>query len=108
MLDPIIGLVRNTKANRWHPIYFQRYPMPGGTEQTNLTRYRSGGHHTAGFTSREEAVRVARTGIAPRLRNICAGPVRFSLDTDFLWNGEDIPTVVAFFRVEGETAKPLC
>lgn len=107
MLDPVIGIVHNVKANRWHPVYFQRYPMPGGMEQTNLTRYRSGGHHTVGFASREEAVHVAKTGIAPRLRNICAGPVSFALEKDFLWNGDDIPTMVAYFRVEGEIAKRL-
>ncbi len=84
----IISLIHNHKLNRWHPVIFREAPMPGGID---LHRYKSAGHHTDGFKSRDEAINEIPK-LAERLRD-----ARTSLKADLDWDGEGIPALVQFF-----------
>ena len=45
-------ILHNVKLDRFHPMPFRMYPMPGGSD---LPRYKSIGHHTEGFETLEQA-----------------------------------------------------
>lgn len=102
MLNPIIGMLHNTKDNRWHPIVFEEKPLPGDTP---AVRYKSKMHHTTGFKSRDAALENARTECFDAVRNNSFGDdPRFCLEKDFEWDGNDIPAMVVFF-VNGQDGK---
>ena len=105
IINPIVCLIHNLKLNRWHPVYFRESPAPSDDGTGISVRYKSGGHHTEGFPTREDAIESAKD-IAVRLEPSSFGPVRLCLDNDFPWDGEDVPAMVVWFTREGE-AQPL-
>jgi hypothetical protein len=106
ILEPIVGLIHNVKLDRWHPVYFSENPLPGDVQIEGAKRYKSGGHHTEGFPTRDEALSNAK-GLAERLREHSIGATHTALEKDFPWDGEDIPAMVIFFNIDGENATPL-
>lgn len=82
----IVCMLHNMKLDRYHPIFFRMSPLPGNPDK--LIRYKSAGHHTDGFASREEAIASTED---ERFKD-------FELDfgSDFEWDGEDIPALVIF------------
>lgn len=88
-LNPIIGMLHNTKEETWHPILFDERPLAGSG---GPMRHKSSMHHTAGFKTREEALENAKNDLAPK-----AECTKFALEKDFEWDGEDIPALVVFF-----------
>lgn len=83
------GVLLNEKTMRFHPISFRRAPMPGlADENSDLKRYKSIGHHTAGFDSLEEA-RKFITDRADQMRD--EGIV-------WTWNGVEMPAKVEWFK----------
>jgi len=105
LIEPIVGLIHDVTHNRWHPVYFREYPLPG-PEGHQAHRYKSGGHHTEGFETRELGLAGARD-LAEKLKDHSVGLPRLSLEADFPWNGNDVPAIVAFFKLDGTTATPL-
>jgi hypothetical protein len=99
LLNPIMAMLHNTKDERWHPILFEERPLPGNPE--NLVRHKSRGHHTTGFPTRDEAMAWAR-GEADRIEGL-----RFCLDKDFPWDGEDVPAMVIYFGEENGEIRPI-
>lgn len=92
LFNPIIALIHNTTADTWHPVVFAESPLPGPDGPHKPVRHKSKGHHTLGFSTREEAEKDAREVLAPKI----AG-VTLKLDVVFDWDGEGIPAMVAFF-----------
>lgn len=84
-VDPVIALIHNTSNGRWHPVVFVDAPFPGGCD---LKRYRSKGHHTDGFDTRDAAVTHASKDLAPRIAR-----ARLALDKVFEWDGDGIPAI---------------
>lgn len=91
----IVSMIHNLKDNRWHPVYFRPAPLPG-PDGEKFGRYRSGGHHTDGFPTRDEALAGAKE-IGEKLHAHSGAEVRYSLAADFPWDGEDVPAMTAFF-----------
>lgn len=85
LVEPIVAILHNTKENRWHPIVFKLTPLPGNPE---IKRYRSVGHHTKGFSNREEAIAYCRSTSEWLLKD-----ARLELDTDIEWDGNEIPAM---------------
>jgi hypothetical protein len=83
------GLLLNTATGRYHPITFRYAPMPGGDPE-KVGRYKSAGHHTAGFALKEEA-----------LAFVAAHPAMRLVENEWEWDGMDIPAMVWWFA-EGE------
>jgi hypothetical protein len=106
IISPIISMLHNTKLSRWHPIIFRESPLPGGGGSMQSIRYKSVGHHTEGFETREAAL-AAIDSIIEKITPDCVGPVVKCLDGDFLWDGEGIPAMVVFFATEDGKAIPL-
>jgi hypothetical protein len=92
LFNPIIAMLHNSGANRWHPIVFVESPLPGPHTPDKPIRHKSKMHHTGGFATREEAEANAKDDLAPKIE----GP-RLELATVFEWDGEGIPTMVHFF-----------
>jgi hypothetical protein len=90
MMSPAFGMLFNTKEKRWHPILFLESPLPGPPEAGKPVRLKSKGHHTAGFATREEAVKDIET----KSKEIDPKPV-VDVEKDIEWDGEGIPAMTA-------------
>ncbi len=89
-INPIIALIHNAKAGTYHPVLFVENPLPGNPD-ISLVRYKSKMHHTAGFSTIDEAKKYAEEDLGPKVE--CKN---FSFDSVFEWDGEGIPAMVAF------------
>jgi hypothetical protein len=76
------GLLHNTSTDRWHPILFRHAPPPSG-DVTSASRYKSIGHHTEGFKSKQEA-----------LDHIKANDTLEWMNTVWDWDGSETPAMV--------------
>lgn len=100
--NPIIGMIHNRKLNRWHPALYLESPLPGPPNGDKSVRHKSKMHHTAGFATREEAIKNAMDDLAPKCE--CR---QFALEEDIEWDGEDVPAEVAFFTKISQQAGPI-
>ena len=91
MLYPT-GILSNQKTGRFHPISFEPYPAPGGSD---LPRYKSVGHHTDGFDTIEEA----KAWVAEHDSTIL-------ITQTYDWDGEKVPAIVDVFDLNLATADP--
>lgn len=108
-MNPVVALVANTSTNRWHPIYYREAPLPGPASDSKPMRHKSGGHHTEGFATRAEAAASARDLATKIVSTGCWTSCAVCLEPeyDIPWDGQDIPADVAFFAIDGTTAKRL-
>lgn len=106
MLNPIVGMIHNQKADRWHPVIFREAPLPGPPEPDKPVRHKSAGHHTEGFETREAALESVPE-LAARLEEQSGQKPKLALEKDFPWDGEEIPAMVVYFACDGDTATPL-
>ena len=91
MLYPT-GILTNVKTGRFHPISFRMAPMPGNADaNTTAQRYKSAGHHTEGFDTKEQAV-------AWMVENAEKGVI--NVETEYGWDGEGVPAMVEWFTSE--------
>ena len=98
LFNPIVGNIHNTSTNRFHPIIFSENVTPGWNDGDKSTiRYKSAGHHTTGFYTREEAIKHCKELIV-QLKEHSLGGVLECLGKDFLWDGNGVPAMVVFFR----------
>jgi hypothetical protein len=97
MLNPIIALLHNPLAQRWHPVLFYESPLPGPDTPDKPVRHRSKGHHTEGFATREEALAYIETEMLPAVRKISIGEPTLSCDKAFPWDGDGVPAMVVYF-----------
>ena len=101
-MAPIIAMLHNLQNNRYHTILFLEHPFPGRSLGEEPVRYKSKGHHTPGFESREEAVNHAREVVKGEVTPYWGEP-QFALSKDFPWDGSGVPAMVVFFaEVDGE------
>ena len=103
---PIVGIVRNVKTNRWHPVFFETESLEDDRKMENVSRYRSKGLSTEGYPSREECVKGARD-LASAISRRAACPVLLSLERDITWDGEDFPSMSVYFLIKATTAIPV-
>ncbi len=87
-MKAIIKMLHNTKTGTYHPIWYSEAPLPG--PEPAVVRYKSRGHHTAGFPTLEEGI-AGRKQLEERLELNGYSPV--VEDGELLeWNGEGVPT----------------
>ncbi len=96
--NPIVAMLHNVRANRWHPILYYECPLPGPPDAAKPVRHKSKGHHTEGYTTREDAIIGAKM-VAAAVSKECSdtGKCRLALEEDIPWGGDGIPADVAFF-----------
>lgn len=95
LFNPIVCNLHNTKTNRYHPILFVEYPLPG---LGSPIRHKSKGHNTDGFDTRDEAIAECK-----KLSENADIGGRLCVEKDFEWDGEGIPAMVVFFgEVDGK------
>lgn len=88
-------------------MYFRPSPQPSSEPTDTAQRYKSGGHHTEGFDTREAAL-VSAQEIADKISAAHLGAALLSVEKDFSWDGKDIPAMVVFFAVDdNQKAVPL-
>lgn len=98
----IIAMLHNQALNRFHPILFRPAPFPGGHQPGSAERYRSSGHHTEGFATRDEALQHTETDLVPKVPG-----ARLALGGDIVWDGQDVPALnLIFGEVDGQL-RPL-
>lgn len=102
MFDKKVGaLLKNEASGRFHPIIFTYRPMPGPEKigQKHF-RFRSFGHHTAGFDTREEAVKHITEEIPAK---DTSAKYITKIDVDIPWSGEagDMPVAACFVTTVG-------
>lgn len=109
LVNPVVGLVVNTAAKTYHPIYYREAPLPGPETDGKPVRHKSGGHRTEGFASRDEAVADAQKLAKQIVEAGCWSSCALCLEEkfDLPWDGEDVPADVAFFNIDGEKAERL-
>lgn len=89
-MNALIMLLFNTKFNTWHPIFYYEKPFPGPYDPSNtLIRYKSKGHHTAGFKDIDKAIDHIENDLAGRIKGM-GYVVHIELNEE-TWDGEDIP-----------------
>jgi len=81
------AILRNTATGRFHSIPFRMYPHPADS-QGGPCRYKSIGHHTAGF----DTIELAKA-------ETLAKPPFSLIDEIWDWDGVEIPTMVAWFKL---------
>lgn len=100
LINPVIGMIENTKELSWHPVVFEEKPLPGPDASEKPRRFKSKMHHTGGFKTRNEAIqgiealagKLIEIGNTPTYLKNLAEPV-----SDYSWDGEGVPTLVEFF-----------
>lgn len=80
----VVVVLHRTATGRFHPACFSA-EISG--------RRRSIGHHTEGFSTRLEALAVARNVAETLIRTGCATECLLALDTDIGWDGEGLPAM---------------
>lgn len=101
-MNGIVAMLLNQATNRYHPVVFVMAPLPGGHTSEGGERYKTHGHHTNGFDSREEAVAFAEKEYAGRM----AG-ARTAFGGDIVWDGEGMPAMKIFFGTVNGELRPL-
>jgi len=107
LFNPVVALLFNQKLNRWHPIWYDESPLPGPPSDSKPTRHKSLGHHTAGFDTREAAIQEVKSTSDKVIAAKDATTVAVAFDEDLAWDGEDVPADVAFFAIDGTTARRI-
>jgi hypothetical protein len=87
------GILINTQTGRFHPIVFRPAPLPGGATIGTVERYRSKGHHTTGFATRDEALAFIRERSELSLTGLALE-----------WDGTGVPAITVFFDTAQEAA----
>lgn len=91
----LIKMLHNEKDKTYHPIFYYDSPLPGPMDSeanTKIMRYKSKGHHTEGFDTRDKAVTYANE-LKTRMETEFHDTVQIEIDEadDLIWNGEGIP-----------------
>lgn len=92
-MEALVMMLHNTTENKYHPIFYLESPLPGGMESEgnqNLIRYKSKGHHTTGFETRDKAIESVNNELIGQIKSIGYIP-NLELDEDLSWDGKDIP-----------------
>lgn len=89
----IIAMIHNQKLDRYHPVIFRDYPHSADT--STMWRFKSSGHHTSGFETRQDALDNIHNDLVSRLDM----PL-LKLDYDYEWDGLGIPALVQFFDIQ--------
>ena len=86
-MKALIMMLFNLKESTYHPILYFESPLPGNPD--NIVRYKSKGHRTNGFKSREEALNTIKPELEDRLEGYT---ITKELDGDLPWDGLEMPT----------------
>lgn len=92
-MQALVMMLHNTSTNKFHPIFYLESPLPGGPDaegNQSLIRYKSKGHHTFGFSDRNEALLSINNELIEQINSIGYTPA-LELDNDLSWDGTGIP-----------------
>jgi hypothetical protein len=91
-MEALIMMLHNIKEDAYHPIFYFEHPFPGDESDRKVKRFRSKGHRTNGFKSRQEALDTIESEVREPLRNM-GYVIREELEEKdlLLWDGENIP-----------------
>lgn len=94
----LIMMLYNTLKETWHPIFYFESPLPGPIEEATLIRFKSKGHHTTGFKTRDEAL-FSATELHKQLLEQ-KNTVFVETEGDLPWDGVDIPADTQFRKAD--------
>lgn len=98
--NPVILMLKNIVTKKYHPILFWECPPPSGNLGDGL-RWKSKGHHTTGFTDRDEAVKGAMDLVKQSHDMLVIGSVYYQLgeENDAVWDNTEMPAAVQTFAL---------
>lgn len=94
MLQPA-GILKNTSTGRFHPIIFRQGPAPSSSENDDVQRFKSQGHHTEGFDTVEEATEFLEENSSQL----------WNSNIVWDWDGKEIPAMTWWFSMSALTPK---
>lgn len=99
--NPIMWILKNNDTNRFHPILVHQVAFMGYQREDDPPRWKSKGHHTAGFDTQEEA----QKSIIETCQQLASDPdsftgtIRHGLDIVEGWDGINMPLINALLDV---------
>jgi len=93
-MEGLILMLKNVAKGTWHPIMYAEKPLPGSLDSdtnNNIVRFKSKGHHTTGFITREEAIATLDDLKNRMLNHMFLSNVTIDIENDIEWTGEDLP-----------------
>lgn len=86
-MNALIVMLYNLKLKKYHPMWYRENPYPGAAG--NFIRYKSKGHHTEGYETREDALKSIEK-LESHIKDY-GYFVSKELETDIEWSGEELP-----------------
>ena len=92
-MEGLIQMLKNETTGKWHPIMYVEKPFPGSLDSNDngIVRFKSKGHHTAGFENREDAIASLEDLKKRMLDFLSVSKVTIDVENDVFWTGEEIP-----------------
>ncbi len=91
-MKALIMMLINRKTNTYHPIFYMEHPFIADEANETIIRYRSKGHHTTGFATRQKALDSIEEQLRIPLREQGYVILEELEEKDLLeWDGENIP-----------------
>lgn len=87
-------MLKNVTKGTWHPIMYAEKPLPGSLDSeahNTIVRFKSKGHHTEGFASREEALASLDSLKDRMINHMFLSKVTIDVESDIEWSGEELP-----------------
>lgn len=85
-MKALIMLLFNTAANTWHPIFYFESPLPS----ESVTRYKSKGHHTTGFATKEGALKDIELSLVSQIKSM-GYTLTQETESFIQWDGTGVP-----------------
>ena len=100
-MEALIKMLKNIKDNTYHPIFYFISFFIADEMNDKVKRYKSKGHRTVGFTSRQDALDSIEKEIRIPVREM-GYIIHEELDEadDMIWDGEGIPADIQLRPVE--------
>lgn len=92
-LQALVMMLKNTKENTYHPIFYLEDPFPHSSAGSDLLRYKSKGHRTVGFTERQDAINSIELEVKCKVKELGYN-FNEELEGNIEWDGTGIPADV--------------
>lgn len=95
LFNPLAGMIRDSHTGRFHPVILKESPLPGPPSDDKPVRFKSHGHHTTGFESRDDAIASIVNEMAQQLPGLRYLTDLGDSDKDMKWDSskEGLPTI---------------
>jgi hypothetical protein len=90
----LVKILYNLPKGTWHPIWYRESPLPGGPQAVGnkeMIRFKSVGHHTAGFHNRGKALADISMNLLIKISEMGFNYIIQELEEDLPWDDIEVP-----------------